>query len=307
MAGRRQQVLGWIAVAASTAFAGLWAFWGIVENFHEGWYDASPWRNLGMLLAQYLLPALSFIAAALVAIRWPRVGGGLHGAAALGVLWFFRGSAPLVLIPFLAGPLALMGAAYALGRPRPRRWAVACVVLVPLVTLIASGVGPALRVAGRLDDGNRAARRIAADGVDLVWAPQGPGWPADGVSWEEAVERCAHLSADGLRLEAEPQDVWRLPTADEAVRSMHRHGRSAGGMWDAAAARATYEVMPDKESPLWDVRSKVIYWWTASEASAEEAFIVVYDGQVRRRPKHARWGYLGFRAVKDAAGADGAR
>ena len=61
-----------------------------------------------------------------------------------------------------------------------------------------------------------------------------------------------------------PRDVWRLPTAEEAVRSMHFRGTNSGGSWDPERARATYRRAPDKESPLWDVHSKVIYWWTAT-------------------------------------------
>jgi hypothetical protein len=153
-------------------------------------------------------------------------------------------------------------------------------------------------VAGRIDDGNRGARRLAANGVDLVWAPEGPGWPRDGVDWTEAARRCRYLSADGNALADVPQDIWRLPSVEEAVRSQARHGENSGGFWDAARARATYARTPDKESPLWDVHSKIIYWWTATEAGPEKVFVVSYNGTVLARPRHARRGYLAFRAVK---------
>jgi hypothetical protein len=213
--------------------------------------------------------------------------------------WFFAGASPALLYPFIVGPLAGMGVCYWVGRPEPRRRAAAVVVGLPLLTLIGFGVEPAYRVSGRLDDGDRSARRVAGNGVDLVWAPQGPGWPADGVTWEEARRRCRYLAADGLSLAETPQDVWRLPTAEEAVRSMSRHGQNCGGSWDAARVRATYDRTPDKESPLWDVHSQVIYWWTATEVNDREALIIVYDGKVWPRPKSAHWGYLGFRAMKD--------
>jgi hypothetical protein len=90
-----------------------------------------------------------------------------------------------------------------------------------------------------------------------------------------------------------------LPTVAEAVQSMQRHGQNCGGTWDAASGRASYERTPDKESPLWDVHSQVIDWWTATEVNDREALIIVYDGKVWPRPKRAHWGYLGFRAVKD--------
>jgi hypothetical protein len=99
-----------------------------------------------------------------------------------------------------------------------------------------------------------------------------------------------------------PQDIWRLPTADEAVRSMMLHGENAGGAWDAQAEKAVYEVMPDKETPLWDVHSQIIYYWTADTPAGGEdrAYIIVYNGGVFERRKADSYGYLSFRAVKDA-------
>lgn len=85
---------------------------------------------------------------------------------------------------------------------------------------------------------------------------------------------------DGLALADTPQDIWRLPTVEEAVRSMTRHGMNSGGSWDAAHKRPIYQRTPDKESPLWNTNTKVIYWWTATEISDREAYIVVYNGQV---------------------------
>jgi hypothetical protein len=298
MTQRFRQFLGWTAVGLSTLAACFWAFWGIIENFHEGWYYRSLWANLGLMLVQYLLPMLLFVGAALAAIRWPRIGGVAHVTAGLVAAWFFRGASPTVIYPFIVGPLAVMGVCYWFGHPHPRRWAVAGVVALPLLTFLVCGAEPAYRVARRLDDGDRSARRIAGDGVDLIWAPEGSGWPNDGVSWDEAVRRCRHLTPDGMTLAEVPQDVWRLPTVEEAVRSMQCHGKSSGGSWDAALGKALYHRTPDKESPLWDTHSKVIYWWTATELNEREAYIIVYDGQVWRRPKRAHLGYLGFRAVK---------
>ncbi len=68
------------------------------------------------------------------------------------------------------------------------------------------------------------------------WLPFGLGLRAylvsrrlDGVPWEEAVRRCRHLTEEGTALADTPQDVWRLPIVEEAVRSMHRHGNNSGG------------------------------------------------------------------------------
>ncbi len=291
---------GWLTVAVATAITSLWAFWGIVETFHEGWFHESLAANVGSMLGQYLLPAFGFLALSVVSLRWPRAGAALHLAAAGGVLWFFRGASLAVLLPFLALPLVILGAGWGWGRPRPKRWAARIALGVPILVLVASGVEPAIRVAGRIDDGDRGLRRVTGNGVDLLWAPEGPGWPREGVTWEEAKRRCRFLSPDGTALEDAPRDLWRLPTVDEAVRSQHRHGANAGGAWDPAARTTRYERLPDKEPPLWDPRSQVIYWWTSTEANDREAFIVVYNGTVWPRTKTIRPGSLGFRAVRAA-------
>ena len=77
------------------------------------------------------------------------------------------------------------------------------------------------------------------------------------------------------------------------------HGTNAGGVWDATTRKATYKVQPDKESPLWNVQVKTIYWWTSTEANEKEAYIVVYNGGVWPRWKNLKAGSLNFRAVKE--------
>jgi hypothetical protein len=109
---------------------------------------------------------------------------------------------------------------------------------------------------------------------------------------------CQYLSEDGLTLATISQDSWRLPTGDEAVRSMALHGQNSGGEWNVETAEATYETPPDKESPLWNSYSQVIYWWTATEIDDERAYIIVYDGKVWLRAKQFGPAYLGFRCVK---------
>jgi hypothetical protein len=293
----KRQIVGWIAVGLSAATTGFWAFWGIVENFHEGWYFESWLSNVGLMLVQYLSPMLLFMGVTLVAIYWPRAGAGLHGMLALGVAWFFGGLTNPVTL-FLMLPLVGLGALYWYGRPRPRKVATSLAIGLPLLVLIVSGVGPALRVSQRLDDGNFQARLVQGNGLALVWAPDGPGWPREGANWVEARRESEHLSQDGLTLAPEAQHIWRLPAVDEAVRSLARHGQNSGGVWDAESAEATYETTPDKESPLWDVHSQVIYWWTATEADSDRAYIIVYDGEVWPRPKDFGPAYLGFRCVK---------
>jgi hypothetical protein len=293
----RHLIAGWIAVVLSTVITCFWAFWGIIENFHEGWYYESLLSNLGLMFVQYLGPMLIFMGVTLISIFWPRAGAGLHGILALGVAWFFEALTNTVTL-FLMVPLLGLGALYWFGRPQPRKVAVSLAIGLPLLTLTISGIEPVLRVSQRLDDGNLHARLVHGLGVDLIWAPDGLGWPREGADWVEAQQVCAYLSEDGLSLAPVAPHIWRLPTVDEAVRSMARHGQNSGGVWDPDSAKATYETTPDKESPLWNVHSQVIYWWTVSEVDADHAYIIVYDGEVWPRAKQFSPAYLGFRCVK---------
>jgi len=293
----RGQIAGWIAVGLSILITCFWAFWGIIENFHEGWHYESLLSNVGLMLVQYLSPMLIFMGVTLVSIFWPRAGAGLHGILALGVAWFFEGLTNPVTL-FLSLPLIGLGALYWYGRPQPRKVAAFLAIGLPLLTLTLSGIEPVLRVSQRLDDGKVQARLVHGNGLTLVWAPDGPGWPREGTEWVEAQRVCAYLDKDGLTLAPVAQHAWRLPAVDEAVRSMARHGQNSGGVWDAETRKATYETTPDKESPLWDVHSQVIYWWTATEMDEEHAYIIVYDGEVWPRSKEFGPAYLGFRCVK---------
>ncbi len=292
-----RQLAGWLAISLSTLITCFWAFWGIIENFHEGWYYESWLSNVGLMFAQYLSPMLGFMGVTLVSIFWPRLGGGLHVILAIFAVWFFdafsNAATFLLIVPLLG-----LGALYWYGRPRPRKVAVYLIVGFPMLTLILSGVEPVFRMSQRINDGNLQARLVSGNGVNLVWAPDGPGWPREGGNWLEARQACEYLSEDGLYLASTSQDIWRLPTVDEVVRSMTRHGQNSGGEWDAETSEATYETTPDKESPLWNVHSQVIYWWTATEVDEEHAFIIVYDGKVWPRSKQFGPAYLGFRCVK---------
>jgi hypothetical protein len=109
---------------------------------------------------------------------------------------------------------------------------------------------------------------------------------------------CTYLTEDGTALADTPVNAWRLPTIDEAVRSLVQHGTNAGGTWDSASGKPSYEVIPDKESPLWKNHSPIIYWWTATEVNDSVAYRVVYNGGVQALPKKTRMGDLAFRAVR---------
>jgi hypothetical protein len=249
------------------------------------------------MFVQYLGWMLIFMGVTLVSILWPRIGGGLHVISALLAIWFFKAFSNaatfLIIIPLMG-----LGALYWFGRSQPRKIAIYLVVGLPILTLVIAGITPALRVSQRVNDGVLQARVVHGNGVDLIWAPDGPGWPREGSNWYDAKNACQHLREDGLTLAPSPQDIWRLPTLDEAVRSMARHEQNSGGVWDAETAEVTYKTRPDKESPLWNVYSQVIYWWTATEIDEEKAYIIVYDGTVWPRSKNFGPDYLGFRCVK---------
>ena len=60
--------------------------------------------------------------------------------------------------------------------------------------------------------------------------------------------------------------------------------------------------MPEKDSPLWKVHSKVIYWWTSTEVNREQAYYITYNGYVHAVPKRIAPGYLAYRCVAEPVG-----
>jgi len=212
------------------------------------------------------------------------------------------------------------------------------VIGVPLLLGIALAIEPAYRVAHRLDDGYLGERFIQGNGVALHWAPAGPGWQRKGgLSWNElalygkgrvgfegkrfgedglcngvgdweahcATEEdmrnynlCLYLNYEGTQLMPTKQGFWRMPTTDEVVRSLTRGGLNAGCTWDASTGRPLCKIKPDKETPLWDPKSMVIYYWTADESDDGRAYYVVYNGAVYALPKFIGMGSRGYRCVR---------
>lgn len=294
-----KQVIGWGALAISTVITCLWAFWGAIENFHEGWYYDSLFQNLGLMLRQYLSPTISFLILTCISIRFSRLGSLLHFLAAGFVFWYFGGTEIPAAFTLILLPLILLGLFYWFGTIEPKRWAFRLAVGLPLLTLLAGAPG-AYRVFQRFDDKNLGERIVEGNGVTLTWAGDGYGFPQrGGKTWDAAVMQCRLLKADGRTLATMPQDVWHLPTVDEVVRSMSRHGENSGGIWDAELGNATYSISPDKESPLWNIHSQVIYWWTATEIDSVRAYMIAYDGKVWAREKRFAQDYFAFRCVRN--------
>jgi hypothetical protein len=84
----------------------------------------------------------------------------------------------------------------------------------------------------------------------------------------------------------------------EVVQSLTRHGMNAGGEWDEETHQASYRSRPDKESPLWNPDSQIIYWWTATDPDTEHVYRVAYNGYVLVIPKKMSMGSCAFRAVR---------
>jgi hypothetical protein len=297
----RKNIVGWVGVAISLVFSSIWAYWGAIENFHEGWYSASMWENLFMLVFQYLSIPLIFVILAVIALKWRRIGLILHIALAGFSIWFFSGASFNVLGIMIVIPIVALGLLYFFGEPKRKIWAYRLLIGVPLVVALAISIPRGIHVSQRLNDHDFGMRVVEGNGVTLAWAPRGPGWPDKGTNWDEAQRICRYLSADGTTVMDEEQNIWRLPMVDEAVRSMMLHGANAGGVWYSEEAKAVYEKTPDKESPLWDVHSQVIYYWTSETYTQDErrAYILVYHGGVHAKMKIDGQSYLSFRAVKN--------
>lgn len=297
---RTRQILGWIGVGITVVLTGIWSFWGIVENFHEGWYSVSVWENLFMLFMQYLIFTLIFSALACLSLRFPRIGFVFHIVLA-GFSVYFSGSSFTVAYLMIAIPLILLGLLYLFGRPKPKKLAYLLIICVPLLIILVFGSINFIKVSQRVDDGDYGMRTIEGNGLTLIAAPRGPGWPDRGTTYYEAVEICKYLSEDGTQIMDEEQNIWRLPSVEEALKIMSLHEENCEGIWDPETEKATYKMKPDKESPLWDVHSKVIYYWTSeiSDPDEEKAYIIVYDGGVFERYADSSYAYLSFRAVKD--------
>jgi hypothetical protein len=220
--------------------------------------------------------------------------------------------------------------------PHPRWWLRNLHYVVglgaPLVTLVVVSAVQLPGILARIDDGDRGARLIEGNGVTLVWAPAGPGWnwkqPWGGYpAWDSlalygrppiGIERklpdmdthatqedmrtvglCRYLSEDGLTLMDEPQNVWRMPTTDEYVRSLVKRGENAGCSWHGEGGKVSCRVRPDKETPLWAPDQEPIYMWTGEESAGGDAWYVSYNGYVWDQPKN--WGNPrhGYRCVRE--------
>jgi len=109
---------------------------------------------------------------------------------------------------------------------------------------------------------------------------------------------CGYLSEDGTSILPEAIYAWRLPTADEAVRSLTRGGRGAGCTWDGRSPHASCERPPDKETPLWAPDQPAIYYLTSDEAGVGHTVGVNYTGGITPHRKVSASAGVSYRCVK---------
>ena len=295
-----KNILGWFTVVVGTLAATFWAFWGTFEAFHEGWSKPQLWMRL-LQTAAYLGPATVLCSMTAVGIRWPRMGAVqffVVGAAIAVLIRIDKAQITGILFFSLTVTPLLVGLLFLFGRPKPRRLALAIAIGLPGIMVIACGIEPVFLVSTRFDDCDRGARLVEGNGVTLLWVPAGPGWSRDGnVTWDKALDQVSRLTADGLSLADEPQNIWRLPTRGEIVRSLTRNNLNAGGTWNAENGQASYKRKPDKESPLWDPFAPLVYLWTSEQRDDDHAWIVVYHGGIYAKSKSLGSPSFGFRAV----------
>ncbi len=221
-----------------------------------------------------------------------------------------------------------------------RHWRMLLALLLPLAAAVSVSAYMLPVVLTRQDDGGRGVRTITGNDITLVWAPEGPGWnwkqswggypswqavalyglppvglgekPGITPTWEgetsefasaedmQTYNLCRYLSEDGLTLMDQPQDIWRMPTTDELVRSLARHGENAGCTWKGEVARQSQcTIVPDKESPLWASDQPVIYYWSADAYSEREGYFVAYNGMVNATYKAGGNPRHSYRCVRE--------
>ncbi len=337
---------GWTASVLMILIVYFWSFWGGAEMYHEGWWGA--WYNR----LPYLAPIFLTLIPTLIAFRFPLPGGLMIFLIGLGTFFFFGFSVSILGLGIALIGLAFMGDGWIIKKIFPRNektlkstwrqnWRELLVLGgTSLILLGVSAVNLPI-VLTRLDDGDRSASRITGNEVDLIWAPEGPGWnwkqswggyPSwqdlalygispigfeDKIGYDSGLEPfeennfagelemnqfniCLYLSEDGGRLLTERQNIWRMPTTDEFVRSLVRHGSNAGCVWKGEFRKqVNCEITPDKESPLWSTDVPVVYYWTADEYDGSLGYFVSYNGMVNATYKTSGNPRHGYRCVKE--------
>lgn len=290
-----KKLLGGITYILILLIIIIWTYWGINEAFHEGWYHVSLLENLSLTFIQYLSIPIIFLSFSLIAIYYKKMGSVLFITLGIFAMFFFDSNAGRFLI---LTPLLLFALGFYFGEFKHKKIITISFIFVFFLIVLSLGIPQLIRVENRFNDNNFRLRIIEGNGITLVWAPQGIGFPLEGTDWQTAKDNCARLNEQGTALKDSEINIWRLPTRDEIVRSMTRKNNNAVGSIDNSGI-AQYKIKPDKETPLWNPHSKVIYYWTNESKSEKQAFLVAYNGYILERSKSSGANYQGYRCVKN--------
>ena len=289
-----KNIIGWITIIITFSIISFWSYWGINEAFHEGWHNTSLLQNLAMTFVQYLSVPIVFLTLALIALNYKKIGAGLFIAIGIFAIFFFHSNTGRFIV-FI--PLLLIAFGFYFGEYKSKKTISLSFAGIFLLITLSFGIPQLIKVENRFNDNNFKSRIIKGNKVNLTWAPQGIGFPLEGTNWQTAKDNCARLNKEGAKLENNEINAWRLPSRDEIVRSMtKKNNNSAGSMDDSGIAQ--YNVNPDKETPLWNPHSKVIYYWTSEPKNEKRAFMVAYNGYILSRRKKSGANYHGYRCVK---------
>jgi len=288
-----KKIIGWITVVVAFSIISLWSYWGINEAFHEGWYHTSLLQNLSLTFIQYLSIPIIFLAVSLIAMNYQKMGSGIFIALGIFALFFFDSNAGRFLI-FI--PLLLFASGFYFGEFKRKKIVTISFVTIFILIILSFGIPQLIRVENRFNDNDFGSRVIEGNDISLTWAPQGVGFPLEGTNWITAKDNCARLNEQGTKLDSEI-NTWRLPTRDEIVRSMTKKNNNVKGVIDSG--KPEYQIKPDKETPLWNPHSKVIYYWTNESKNDNRAYLIAYNGYILDRTKTSGANYQGYRCVKN--------
>lgn len=279
-----KKLIGWITIIITLLIIIFWSYWGINEAFHEGWYHTSLLQNLSLTFIQYLSIPIIFLAVSLIAMNYRKLGSGLFITLGIFTIFLFDSNAGRLLILI---PLLLFALGFYFGEFKHKKIITNSFIAIFLLIILSFGIPQLIRVENRFNDNNFGSRVIEGNNITLTWASQGVGFPLEGTDWHTAKDNCARLNEEG----------WRLPTRDEIVRSMTKNNNNAIGYIDNSGI-AQYKIKPDKETPLWNPHSQVIYYWTNESKNEERAYLVAYNGYILDRNKDSGADYQGYRCVK---------
>ena len=212
-----------------------------------------------------------------------------------------------------------------------RNWYTLLLVSVIIAIILSFSVYYVPKIIRQVDDGYRGEVKIEGNGITLIWAPKGPGWNwqqewGGYPSWSaislygiepiglegktdewgsmaeaEQYHLCLYLNEDGTQLKPERQDIWRMPTVDEIVRSLVVAGKNAGCAWNGEIEQMVCTTEPFKSGPLWALDEAPIYYWAYEESPEDEreAYFVSHNGWVNVTRKFGGNPRHSYRCVKD--------